>query len=219
MRALVVLILCLAGCGDASSDGAPASNNGATNNGDTNNGATNNGATNNGECPGVECGRGTLLDAGSCECVLDEMADLDAVEEDFECLLSWDRIRRFRITNKLGRMDEALAVANNPEGGTFPVGTIIQLVPQEAMVKRRAGFSPATQDWEFFFLGASAEGTEIRARGTTEVVNAFGGNCFECHAKAEPQWDLLCEQDNGCDPLPIGEDLINNLQDNDPRCP
>jgi hypothetical protein len=86
------------------------------------------------------------------------------------------------------------------------------------MVKRRSGFSPETGDWEFFSLGVSASGTEILDRGTTEVVNQFNGNCFECHAQAEPQWDFVCEQDHGCVPLPIDESTIEMLQQNDPRC-
>ena len=60
---------------------------------------------------------------------------------------------------------EALAVARSPKGGKFPVGTLIQLVPQEAMVKRRAGFNPATHDWEFFFLDVSPAGHEDRHPG------------------------------------------------------
>ncbi len=234
MGAVLTAVLSLGACGDEGSDGdGDVANNGVDNNdtgnndtdnndpgnNDTNNDTDNNAPNNDGPCPGVECGPGTFLDEGACQCELDPEADLEATEEDFECLQLWDRIRRFRITNKLGRMEETLAVANNPDGGVYPVGTIIQLVPQEAMVKRREGFSPETGDWEFFFLTPSSDGTEIVSRGTTDVVNSFGGNCFECHAKAEPQWDLICEQDHGCDPIPIGEGIINNLQDNDPRCP
>jgi methylmalonyl-CoA mutase len=49
----------------------------------------------------------------------------------------------------------------------YPPGTVIQLVPQEAMVKRESGFAPEANDWEFFFLNVDAEGTEIAARGVT----------------------------------------------------
>ena len=49
-------------------------------------------------------------------------------------------------------------------------------------------------------------------------MNAFGGNCYECHSKAEAQWDLVCEDTHGCDPLPIGDDVIENLQNADTRC-
>ncbi len=147
-----------------------------------------------------------------------EAEDLDMNPEDFACLLDWPRVRRFRITNLLGYQAETMAVAENPEGGVYPVGTVIQLIPNEAMVKRAQGWSEETNDWEFFSLATSAAGTEIEARGTTDTINAFGGNCFDCHAKAAPQWDLVCEQDHGCDPIPIPEATINMLQDNDPRC-
>jgi hypothetical protein len=145
--------------------------------------------------------------------------DLDMSPEDFACLLDWDQVRRFRIANMLGHLPQALAVADSPTGGVYPAGTIIQLIPSEAMVKRKRGFSPETGDWEFFSLRVSSDGTEILERGTTQVVNQFNGNCFDCHAQAEPQWDLVCDQDRGCAPLPIGEDTIEMLQLADPRCP
>jgi hypothetical protein len=37
------------------------------------------------------------------------------------------------------------------------------------------------------------------------------------HSLAEPQWDFTCEQDHGCDPLPVGRDVIELVQDADPR--
>ena len=167
------------------------------------------------ECLAVPCDEGEFFDEVVCLCVVE---DFDPSPEDFECLTNWEKVRRFRIANGLGRLDEALDVANNPEGGVYPVGTIIQLVPVEAMVKRAEGFSPETNNWEFFSLSASVDGTEIVQRGTAEVNNMFGGNCLDCHAKAEPQFDFVCEQTHGCDPLPIGEDIINTLQETDPRC-
>jgi len=139
--------------------------------------------------------------------------------EDFGCILDWPKVRRFRVTNVLGEVDATLAVANAAEGGVYPVGSLIQLVPTEAMVKRAPGFAPQAHDWEFFSLSVSAAGTEILDRGSDQVVNAFGGNCFDCHAKAQPQWDFICEQDHGCDPLPITAEQIDALQNADPRCP
>ena len=144
--------------------------------------------------------------------------DLDMTEADFECITGWDQVNLFFLTNKLGQTQAALDVANSADGGTYPVGTIIQLVPTEAMVKRKAGFSAETNDWEFFSLEVSAAGTTIAARGTLDVVNQFGGNCFDCHSKADPKWDLICEKTHGCDPLPLSDATIKNVQDSDPRC-
>ena len=95
---------------------------------------------------------------------------------------------------------------------------MVQLIPTEAMVKRAPGFAPNNSDWEFFFLEASAEGTVIVERGAETVVNGFGGNCFDCHAKAAPQWDRLCEEGHGCDPLPFTAEQIEMVQQSDPRC-
>lgn len=145
--------------------------------------------------------------------------DLDMQAEDFVCLLEWEKVRKFRLTNMLGHLDEALEVANDPSGGVYPVGTVIQLIPGEAMVKRATGWAPDNSDWEFFALEVSAQGTTIMARGTQDVVNGFGGNCFGCHAKAAPQWDRICESGHGCDPLPFTPEQIEMVQMADPRCP
>jgi hypothetical protein len=159
-----------------------------------------------------------VLDAARADVPI-EGEDALLAAEDFGCILEWPRVRRFRITNVRGHLDEALAVANSPTGGTYPVGTIIQLVPSEAMVKRGRGWSPETNDWEFFALDVRADGTTIRSRGARETVNAFGGNCFDCHSLAAPQWDFVCEDSHGCDPLPIGPETFERLQNGDPRCP
>lgn len=126
-------------------------------------------------------------------------------------------VRGFFVDNLLGDLDATLAVAENPEGGIYPVGSVVQLFPGEAMVKRETGFSPETNDWEFFELIASPEGTTINLRGGAEAVNQFGGSCADCHSLAEPQFDFICEQTNGCEPLPIGRELIELAQAGDPR--
>lgn len=145
-------------------------------------------------------------------------ADLDMTEADFGCILKWDKVRLFRITNLLGNVDGALAAANAPGTMDYPVGTVIQLIPNEAMVKRKKGFAAASNDWEFFFLDTSATGTKIIKRGVTDVVNQFNGNCLNCHAKAMKEFDFVCEKTHGCDPLPIGDDVILSTQNGDPRC-
>lgn len=147
--------------------------------------------------------------------------DLEMEAADFVRLDEMTPVRGFFIDNPLGYLDEALAVANNPEGGDYPVGTIIQLIPQEAMVKRAPGFDPDSNDWEFFELQVDSEGTTINVRGGSEVVNQFGGSCAACHSKAEPQFDFVCEKDHGCDPLPevFNDDVIMAVQQADPRPP
>lgn len=138
----------------------------------------------------------------------------------FSCIRDMTPVQHFYVDNLSGA--EALAqtidVASSPTGGVYPPGSVVQLVPTEVMVKREPGFNPATRDWEFFELDVSAEGTSIRSRGFAEVVNRFGGNCFACHIKARPEWDLICGKDHGCDPIPLTPEMISAIQKTDPRC-
>ena len=145
--------------------------------------------------------------------------DFVAQVGDFRNLHTMTKVRGFYVDNRLGHLDQALAVANSPKGGRYPVGTIIQLVPQEAMVKRQKGFSPTTRDWEFFFLSVTPMGTTIEKRGTADVVNRFGGNCASCHQGAAARFDGVCEENHGCAPLPIGPDVFHAIQESDPRPP
>jgi hypothetical protein len=207
---LVLSLLCgsfQCGCG---SDGTPKSaapgtgGSAATNDGD---GAGGSPTATAGGSTGGAGGTGTVA------------LDFDPTEQDFKCILNGTKVRSFYVTNGLGKMDETLAIANSADGGTYPVGTMIQLVPFEAMVKRKTGFSAATNDWEFFSLTAATTGTTIVSRGTTDVINQFNGNCFDCHKKADPKFDLVCEETHGCDPLPLTPQLIDSLQKGDARCP
>lgn len=136
----------------------------------------------------------------------------------FGCIRDLEPVDRFFVGNLNGDLEATLAVARSETGGTYPVGSIVQLVPTEAMVKRAPGFSAQTNDWEFFDLEISPQGTKILTRGHADVVNRFGGNCLECHQKAEPQWDMICSTDHGCDPIPINDAMIRALQKTDPRC-
>ncbi len=136
----------------------------------------------------------------------------------FGCIRDLEPVDRFFVGNLDGDIDATLAVARSETGGSYPTGSVVQLVPTEVMVKRAAGFSKETNDWEFFDLDISAQGTKILTRGHKDVVNRFGNNCLECHAKAEPQWDMICQLDRGCDPIPITDAMIRGLQKTDPRC-
>jgi len=144
--------------------------------------------------------------------------DFVAQASDFECLQHWPRVRNIRLTNRLGHADEAVALAENPESGKeYPVGTIIQLFPGEAMVKRGPAYDPDNHNWEYFELNVSAAGTEIRKRGRDDIINMFGGQCFGCHEAARA-FDFICEEDHGCVKLPVSGAQIAVLQDSDPRC-
>jgi hypothetical protein len=165
-------------------------------------------------CSSADDDGGTAADTTDTTAIEDVVADA----ADFKPLAGMTRVRGFFVDNVAGDLEATLAVANDPEGGTYPVGTVIQLIPQEAMVKRAAGFDPDSNDWEFFTLDVTAAGTTIVSRGGSEVVNRFNGtSCAGCHSAAEPQFDFVCENDHGCAPLPVGDDVITAIQDADPR--
>ena len=138
-------------------------------------------------------------------------------EQTFGCIRDMTPVRGFFVDSLTGNLEDTLAIANAGTG-TYPPGSVVQLVPAEVMVKHEAGYSPATSDWEFIELDVSADGSQIRARGFADVVNRFGGNCFACHIKANPDRDLICETGNGCDPIPLTPTMIKAIQNTDPRC-
>lgn len=138
--------------------------------------------------------------------------------DSFICLKKMYPIRGFFVSNLLGNLDDTIAAAMSPEGAIYPPGSVVQLIPTEVMVKHHKGWNIKTNDWEFFELDVSADGSKIKTRGTTHVVNKFGGNCLDCHKKAAPQWDFICEKNNGCDSLPIPDFVIRWTQRGDPRC-
>lgn len=136
----------------------------------------------------------------------------------FRCIRQMTPVRHFYVDNLLGDVKATLQAANAPGGAVYPTGSVVQLVPTEAMVKREPGFNPATGDWEFFELQVDSQGTKIGKRGFAEVNNRFGKNCFACHAPARQPWDFVCETGHGCEPIPITHQMTGALQRSDPRC-
>jgi hypothetical protein len=148
-------------------------------------------------------------------------------KDSFKCLTDMSPVRGFFVDNLLGDLQSTLDAAETVNGAVYPVGSVVQLVPTEVMVKREKGYNVVTKDWEFFELDVSDKGSEIKVRGAFEVVNKFGGNCFGCHIKAKPEFDLICEQDHGCDPITfekggktitLTQQMIKGVQAMDPRC-
>ena len=168
---------------------------------------------------------GAIVDAGPAHSGDGGAEDFNAAASDFDCLKNseWTTVGIARYKNVLGHKAEALAVARSDDGGTLPVGTIVQLVPIEAMVKRGNGFNAESHDWEFFSLAVAASGTTISARGGgTEVKNFTGSSCLSCHKGAAVEWDFICGDKvdggntHGCDALPIAGSTLANMAD--PRC-
>ena len=150
--------------------------------------------------------------------IVADSPELNVDADSFVCLSKMTAVRHYYVDNLSGDLAATVAAAESTDGAVFPPGSVVQLVPTEAMVKHNSGWNAATNDWEFFELDVSAEGSSIRNRGFTDVVNRFGGNCFGCHVKAEARFDFICELDHGCDPIPVTREMIAGIQQQDPRC-
>jgi len=138
-------------------------------------------------------------------------------DHSFKCISAMTPARHFYVDNLLGNLEGTLAVAKSGVGD-YPEGSVVQLVPTEIMVKHEKGFNAETRDWEFFLIKADKDGSKILSRGFAEVNNQFGMNCFACHIHAKPQYDFICEQGHGCDPIPLTRPMLAALQRTDPRC-
>jgi len=138
-------------------------------------------------------------------------------DSSFKCITEMTHVWHFYVDNLAGNMAGTVKVAQAATGD-YPVGSVLQLVPNEVMVKREKGFDAATRDWEFFDLNISPTSSTIRVRGVQDVNNRFGGNCFTCHVKARPEFDLVCDNNHGCDAIPITRAMSGALQHTDPRC-
>jgi hypothetical protein len=135
----------------------------------------------------------------------------------FKCITDMTPVRHFYVDNLLGNVEGTVAVAK-ADRGDYPEGSVLQLMPNEVMIKQQKGFNPDTRDWEFFYIDVDKNGSKIFARGFAEVNNRLGMNCFACHSQAKAEFDFVCEQDHGCAPIPVTRAMFGALQRTDPRC-
>jgi len=147
-------------------------------------------------------------------------ADVAVSEQTFGCILDWPQVRNTRIKHADPQQQaEAMRIFKDSVPDTeYPVGTILQLVPFEAMVKHPREKFPKTNGWEFFALEVSAAGTKIRDRGDGVVNLSQNKTCLSCHQPAA-KFDFVCEKGHGCAPIPFNDQAIAALQQADARCP
>src|SRR3984957_3518846 len=69
----------------------------------------------------------------------------------FKCITDMTPVRHFYVDNLLGNVDGTVAVAK-ADRGDYPEGSVLQLMPNEVMIKQQKGFNPDTRDWEFFYI-------------------------------------------------------------------
>lgn len=141
---------------------------------------------------------------------------------DFRCLTDGVRASgmSFYISHKhKAALKKAVAKTKRGKLGKkgYPVGTILQLLPFEAMVKRGGKFNPAGHGWEYFKINVVDGQTQISARGGVEVAN-FIGSCQGCHENLAAAHDAVCEFVIGASGLGLTAEQLAALQASDPRC-
>jgi hypothetical protein len=145
--------------------------------------------------------------------------DISVTEQTFNCILDWPAVRNTRIKHSdPEKLKEAMRIFKDSIPDTeYPVGTVLQLVPFEAMVKHPRERFPKTNGWEFFSLNLSAAGAKIRDQGDNVVNLSQGVTCLSCHEPAS-RFDFVCEKRHGCAPIPFNDEMIREVQAADPRC-
>jgi hypothetical protein len=162
-----------------------------------------------------------VISAGLVFCMISRVfaEDIAVSEQDFDCILNWPKVRNTRIKHSdPEKLKEAMRIfADSIPDKEYPVGTILQLVPSEAMVKHPREAFPKTNGWEFFALDLSAAGAKIRDGGDNVVNLSLGVTCLSCHQPAA-RYDFVCEKGHGCAPIPLDDQKIAEMQSADPRC-
>lgn len=163
----------------------------------------------------------SVLVAGLGFCMVSSVSagDIAVSEQTFGCILDWPKVRNTRFKHSdPEKLKEAMRIFRDSiPDREYPVGTILQLVPFEAMVKHPREKFPKTNGWEFFFLDVSEAGTQIKDRGDNVVNLSQGVTCLSCHQPAA-RFDFVCEKGHGCAPIPFDDQKIGELQRADPRC-
>jgi len=146
--------------------------------------------------------------------------DIVITEKDFTCIRDGHKIRNTFIRHPdPAKLKEAMRIfQDSVPDKEYPVGTFMQLVPGEVMVKHPREKFPKTNGWEFFALDVSESGTKIRDRGDNVVNLSQGVTCLSCHQPAA-KFDFVCEKGHGCAPIPFDDKKIAEIQASDPRCP
>ena len=145
--------------------------------------------------------------------------DLVITEKSFGCVLDLPKVRNTRIQNPdPQKLKEAIQIfKDSVPDKEYPTGTILQLIPTEAMVKHERAAFPNTNGWEFFALKVSADGTTILDRGDKVLNTSLKKPCLDCHSPAA-KFDFVCEKGHGCASIPVTDQQIAAMQSADQRC-
>lgn len=144
-------------------------------------------------------------------------AEAEITEKSFSCMHDGGtKVKNTYIRHSdPAKLKEAVRIFETGAAEEYPVGTTLQLVPFEVMVKHEKAKFPNSNGWEFFLLEVSATGSKILQRGDS-AANQLG-NCLTCH-KGSAKFDYVCSKDHGCPPIPVTNEMIVGMQGKDARC-
>ena len=102
------------------------------------------------------------------------LASDNITEASFGCIRDLTQVDRFFVGNLDGDLDATVAVASSEDGGVFPVGSVVQLVPGEAMVKRANGFNAATESYEDLIKAGVIDPTKVVRTSLQNAASVSG---------------------------------------------
>ena len=138
----------------------------------------------------------------------------DVPAEIMACIANGTKVGRSFVQHPDPAKLKDAVKAHESHSADYPEGTILRMIPGEAMVKRTKAAFPQSNGWEYFLLGVTPQGTTVRARGY-EAANPLG-TCQNCHSGAKS--DFVCAS-GGCTAVPLTDERIAQIQAADPRCP
>ncbi len=65
--------------------------------------------------------------------------EIEVTADTFRCITDMIPVRHFYVDNLRDDLEGTLAVANSEDGGVYPPGSVVQLLPTEVMIKHGKG--------------------------------------------------------------------------------
>ncbi len=70
---------------------------------------------------------------------LGDAREVEVTAGTFRCITDMTPVRHFYVDNLLDDLEGTLAIANSEDGGMYPPGSVVQLLPTEVMIKHGNG--------------------------------------------------------------------------------
>ena len=145
--------------------------------------------------------------------------DITVSEQTFGCILDWPKVRNTRFKHSdPEKLKEAMRIfRNSVPDKEYPVGTILQLVPFEAMVKHPREKFPKTMDGSFSLWMSPTKGPRSMIEERVSSMFRKESPGLSCHQPVA-KFDFVSEKGHGCAPIPFDDQKIADIQKADLRC-